>query len=162
MKPRVFLAHRQGFAWFTSPHLSFMKLRKSRRARARRCRKLSGVISNTSAATVSLTPKMAPRMKVKRCSQSRQRSIPEVQESIASVTSRSDRAADVINRLRSFYMKGVPPEREMVDIKEIVREMTTLLRKEAVRHSIKIYSELAEDLPNVLADRVQLQQVFMN
>src|SRR6201998_987965 len=58
MKPRVFLAHRQGFAWFTSPHLSFIKLRKSRRAGARRCRKLSGVISNASAATVSLTPKM--------------------------------------------------------------------------------------------------------
>jgi len=73
-----------------------------------------------------------------------------------------NRAADVINRLRSFYKKGVPPEREMVDIKEIVQEMTALLRKEAVRHSIKIYSELGEDMPNVLADRVQLQQVFMN
>jgi PAS domain S-box-containing protein len=73
-----------------------------------------------------------------------------------------NRAADVINRLRSFYMRGVPPEREMVDIKEIVREMTALLKKEAVRHSIRIYSELGEDMPNVLADRVQLQQVFMN
>src|SRR3984957_7958190 len=73
-----------------------------------------------------------------------------------------NRAADVINRLRSFYMKGVPPERKMVDIKEIVREMTALLRKEAIRHSIKIHSELGEDTPNVLADRVQLQQVFMN
>jgi PAS domain S-box-containing protein len=73
-----------------------------------------------------------------------------------------NRAADVINRLRSFYMGGVPPEREMVDIKEIVREMTALLKKEAVRHSIRIYSELGEDMPNVLADRVQLQQVFMN
>ena len=73
-----------------------------------------------------------------------------------------NRAAEVINRLRSFYMKGVPPEREMVDIQEIVREMTALLRKEAFRHSIKIYSELGEDMPNVPADRVQLQQVFMN
>jgi len=73
-----------------------------------------------------------------------------------------NRAADVINRLRSFYKKGTPPEREMVDIKEIVREMTALLRKETVRHSIKIHSELDEDMPNVLADRVQLQQVFMN
>jgi len=73
-----------------------------------------------------------------------------------------NRAADVINRLRSFYMKGVPPEREMVDIKEIVREMTALLRKEAIRHSIKIYSELDEGLSAVLADRVQVQQVFMN
>jgi len=73
-----------------------------------------------------------------------------------------NRAADVINRLRSFYKKGMPPKREMVGVKEIIREMTALLRKEAVRHSIKIHSELLEDIPNVLADRVQLQQVFMN
>ena len=73
-----------------------------------------------------------------------------------------NRAADVINRLRSFYKKGTPPERGIVDLSDIVREMTALLRKEAVRHSIKIHSELHEDMPNVLADRVQLQQVFMN
>jgi PAS domain S-box-containing protein len=73
-----------------------------------------------------------------------------------------NRAADVINHLRSFYKKGTPPERGIVDLKHIIREMTALLRKEAVRHSIKIYSELHEDMPNVLADRVQLQQVFMN
>ena len=73
-----------------------------------------------------------------------------------------NRAADVISRLRSFYKKGTPPEREMIDIREIVREMTALLRKEAVQHSIRIHSELDEAAPNVLADRVQLQQVFMN
>src|SRR6266436_3422262 len=73
-----------------------------------------------------------------------------------------NRAADVINRLRSFYKKGMHPERGIVDLKDIIREMTALLRKEAVRHSIKIHSELHEDMPNVLADRVQLQQVFMN
>jgi PAS domain S-box-containing protein len=73
-----------------------------------------------------------------------------------------NRAADVINHLRSFYKKGTPPERGIVDLKDIIREMTALLRKEVVRHSIKIHSELHEDIPNVLADRVQLQQVFMN
>lgn len=73
-----------------------------------------------------------------------------------------NRAADVINRLRSFYKKGTPPELGIVDLKEIIREMTALLRKETVRHSIKIHSDLNEDMPNVLADRVQLQQVFMN
>jgi len=73
-----------------------------------------------------------------------------------------NRAADVINRLRSFYKKGTPPERGIVDLKDIIREMTALLRKEAVRHSIKIHSELDEDIPDVLADRVQLRQVFMN
>jgi PAS domain S-box-containing protein len=73
-----------------------------------------------------------------------------------------NRAADVINHLRSFYKKGTPPERGIVDLKDIIREMTALLRNETVRHSIKIHSELDEDIPNVLADRVQLQQVFMN
>ena len=73
-----------------------------------------------------------------------------------------NRAADVINRLRSFYRKGSPPKREMVDVKEIIQEMTALFMTEAVRHSIKIHSELHEDRPHVLADRVQLQQVFMN
>ena len=73
-----------------------------------------------------------------------------------------NRAADVINRVRSFYKKGTPPKREIVDIKDIVREMIVLLRDEAVRHSIAIRNELDGDAPNILADRVQLQQVFMN
>jgi PAS domain S-box-containing protein len=73
-----------------------------------------------------------------------------------------NRAADVINHLRSFYKKGTPPERGIVDLKDITREMTALLRREAVRHSIKIHAELHETMPKVLADRVQLQQVFMN
>jgi len=73
-----------------------------------------------------------------------------------------NRAADVINRLRSFYKKGSPPKREAVDIKEILREMTALFRTEALRHSVRIHSELHEERPHVLADRVQLQQVFMN
>jgi PAS domain S-box-containing protein len=73
-----------------------------------------------------------------------------------------NRAADVINRLRSFYKKGTPPERQMVDVKDIIQEMIVLLRDEAVRHSITIHSKLDAETPNILADRVQLQQVFMN
>ena len=73
-----------------------------------------------------------------------------------------NRAADVIDSLRSFYKKGTPPEREIVDIKDVIREMTTLLRAEAVRQSITIHSDLAADMPNILANPVQLQQVFMN
>jgi PAS domain S-box-containing protein len=73
-----------------------------------------------------------------------------------------NRAADVINRLRSFYKKGTPPEREMLKVEEIVQEITFLLRKETVRHSITIRSDIDADLPDIFADRVQLQQVFMN
>jgi len=73
-----------------------------------------------------------------------------------------NRAADVIDSLRSFYKKDTPSEREMVDIKDIIREISTLLRVEAVRHSITLHSDLEAGMPNILANRVQLQQVFMN
>ena len=72
------------------------------------------------------------------------------------------RAADVINRLRSFYKKGAPPQREMIDVKHTVLEMTKLLTNEATTYSVKINSQLDCNVPHVLADRVQLQQVFMN
>jgi len=66
----------------------------------------------------------------------------------------SSRASDVINTLRSFYKRGLPPERRVVDVKEIVREMTVLLRNEAVRYSITIKCELDADTPNILGDPV--------
>src|ERR1700757_573525 len=73
-----------------------------------------------------------------------------------------NRAADVINNLRSFYKKGAPTKRQIVDVKDIIREVTVLLGDEAIRHSVTISSELDEHVPHILADRVQLQQVFMN
>ncbi len=50
----------------------------------------------------------------------------------------------------------------MVDVRDVIQEMTVLLRDEAVRHSVAIHSELDATVPHFLADRVQLQQVFMN
>jgi signal transduction histidine kinase len=72
------------------------------------------------------------------------------------------RAAEIIERLRSFYKKGTPPERELVDVNELVREMLVLLGSEASRYSIRMRTDLAAELPKVTADRVQLQQVLMN
>jgi PAS domain S-box-containing protein len=71
------------------------------------------------------------------------------------------RAADIIGRISSLFKKGAP-QRELVDVNELIREMIVLLRSEVNRYSISIRIELAEDLPKVMADRVQLQQVFMN
>jgi signal transduction histidine kinase len=50
----------------------------------------------------------------------------------------------------------------MVDVKDIIREITVLLGDEAIRHFVTIHPELDEHVPDILADRVQLQQVFMN
>jgi PAS domain S-box-containing protein len=74
----------------------------------------------------------------------------------------ANRAAEVINSLRSFYRSGTPAERQIVDVKEIIGEMTGLLRIEADRHSVTIHPEVEADTPRALANRVQLQQVFMN
>jgi PAS domain S-box-containing protein len=71
-------------------------------------------------------------------------------------------AAEVINRLRSFYQTGTPPERVVVDVNEVIREMIVLLRNEAGRYSVSVRPELADGIPKVMADRVQVQQVFMN
>ena len=73
-----------------------------------------------------------------------------------------NRAADIVHRLRMFYKTGAPPQRELVDLNELVGEMLVLLRNEAMRHSISLRTELAPLLPQVMADRVQLQQVLMN
>ena len=72
-----------------------------------------------------------------------------------------NRAAEIIDRIRSFYRKS-PSKRELVNVNGIVQEMLTLLNGEATRHSVAMRMELAAELPEVVADRVQLQQVFMN
>jgi hypothetical protein len=71
------------------------------------------------------------------------------------------RAAEIINRIRLLFKKGTP-QRELLDVNEIIREMLILLRSEAARYSISVRADLAADLPQVMGDRVQLQQVMMN
>jgi len=71
------------------------------------------------------------------------------------------RAAEIISRIRLLFKKGTP-QRELVDLNEVIREMIVLLRSEATRYSISVRPELAEDLRQVRGDRVQLQQVLMN
>jgi PAS domain S-box-containing protein len=72
-----------------------------------------------------------------------------------------NRAAEIIDRIRSFYRKS-PPHRELVDVNGIIREILTLLEGEATRSSVAMRTELTSAVPEILADRVQLQQVLMN
>ena len=76
---------------------------------------------------------------------------------VAAVT----RAAGIIDRVRSLYGRGTP-EREVVDLNEILREMTVLLRDTADRHAVSMRTELDLGLLRTTADRVQLQQVLLN
>jgi NO-binding membrane sensor protein with MHYT domain/two-component sensor histidine kinase len=70
-------------------------------------------------------------------------------------------AKEIIGRIRLLFKKGTP-QRELVDVNEVIREMIVLLHGEVTRCSISVRMELARDLPPVVGDRVQLQQVMMN
>ena len=70
-------------------------------------------------------------------------------------------AKEIVGRIRLLFKKGTP-RRELVDVNEVIREMITLLHGEVMRFSISVQMELARDLPHVVGDRVQLQQVMMN
>jgi len=87
--------------------------------------------------------------------------VSEAREAASRLVTDVSRAAEIISRI-SLLFKKVAPQRELVDVNELIREMIILLRNEAARYSISIRSDLADDLPKVVADRVQLQQVFMN
>ena len=80
----------------------------------------------------------------------------------ARVDREGNRAADIINSLRAFYKAGTPGERQLVDVKGTIEEMRVLLQTEAARNSVTIQTEPESDIPNILADRVQLQQILMN
>jgi NO-binding membrane sensor protein with MHYT domain len=71
------------------------------------------------------------------------------------------RAAEIINRIRLLFKKGTT-QRELLDVNDVIREMIVLLRGEVAQHSVSVRTELAADLPQVMGDRVQLQQVMMN
>jgi PAS domain S-box-containing protein len=79
----------------------------------------------------------------------------------AKVDKYGNRAAEIIDRIRSLYRKS-PPQRELVDVNGIIQELLTLLKGEAYRFSVAMRTDLSTELPKIMADRVQLQQVFMN
>ncbi len=89
---------------------------------------------------------------------------PDVEEARAAasrIVKDAIRAADIISRVRLLFKKSAP-QRELVDVNEAIREMIVLLRSEATRYNITVRMELAADLPRIMGDRVQLQQVLMN
>jgi PAS domain S-box-containing protein len=87
--------------------------------------------------------------------------VTEGREAASRIVSDVTRAADIITSISLLFKKGAL-QRELVDVNELIREMIILLRTEANGYSISIRTELADHLPKAMADRVQLQQVFMN
>src|SRR5882757_5943990 len=92
------------------------------------------------------------------------RDYPDVQEAsqaAARMVKDVTRAGEIISSISLLFKKNAL-QRELVDVNELIGEMNVLLHIEANRYSISIRTELAQDLPKIMADRVQLQQVLMN
>jgi PAS domain S-box-containing protein len=87
--------------------------------------------------------------------------VEEARDAAARMVKDVTRAAEIISRVRLLFKKGTA-ERELVDVNEMIQEMIVLLRSEITRYSITVRTELTSDLPQVMGDRVQLQQVLMN
>ena len=109
-------------------------------------------------------PIAAAMTNAKTCMRWLKRDQPSVEEATAAamrIVKDGSRATEIIERLRSLYKKDLP-QRELVEVNEMIREMVELLRAETNQYAISIRTDLVADLPKITADRVQLQQVFMN
>jgi signal transduction histidine kinase len=71
------------------------------------------------------------------------------------------RASEIVLRVRSLT-KGEAPQKTQLELNDVVNEVVVLVQREVVRHRISLHLKLASDLPPVLGDRVQLQQVLIN
>jgi len=87
--------------------------------------------------------------------------LPEAREAALEMIKDARRAADIIEHVRSLFRKGSSPQ-EAVDLNQVIQEMVVMLQKDAKRHSVRISTSLTSGLPEVMADRVQLQQILMN
>ena len=87
--------------------------------------------------------------------------VAEVKEALACIVNDADRASDVVDRIGSLVKKA-PARKEVVDLNAAILEVTALIRSEAVKTGVTVDTQLADELPRIQGDRVQLQQVMLN
>ena len=73
----------------------------------------------------------------------------------------SSRASEVVSRIRALVTK-TPPQRDLLNINETIKEVLELISSELRQNLISLHTELSSDVPLVLGDRIQLQQVILN
>ncbi len=85
----------------------------------------------------------------------------EARQAVERIIKDSYRASEVISRVRTLVKKA-PPRNDLVDLNEVIVEVLALAQSQARRNLVLLKRELANNLPPVLGDRVQLQQVILN
>jgi len=90
-----------------------------------------------------------------------QADIPELTDATSAMLRSAKRAADIIDSMRSLSRRGTP-KREVVAVNDVIREIDALLQNQARQNSVSVHLQLKENVPCIVGDRVQLQQVVMN
>src|ERR1700675_1582164 len=87
--------------------------------------------------------------------------VAEVREALACIVNDTDRTSHVVDRSGALIKKA-PPRKEVVDLNAAVLEVTALTRSEAIKTGVTVGTQLADELPRVQCDQVQLQPVMLN
>jgi PAS domain S-box-containing protein len=85
----------------------------------------------------------------------------EARWSASRVIAEVHRASEIIGRIRALTNKA-PPQKDWLDVNETIHEVIELARSEIQRNNIVLEIQLSEQVPVILADRIQLQQVILN
>ena len=85
----------------------------------------------------------------------------EARQSAALIIADGHRAGEIIGRIRALVNKA-PPQKDWLDINETILEVIALARSEAQKNRVSLQTQLSSDLPLILGDRIQLQQVILN
>ena len=85
----------------------------------------------------------------------------EVDDALSLIVREGNRAGDVVGRIRTLFKK-TPARKDAVEINDAIQEVVALTRTEAANNGVSVQTQLAEGLPRVKGDRVQLQQVLLN
>jgi C4-dicarboxylate-specific signal transduction histidine kinase len=85
----------------------------------------------------------------------------ETRQAVAAIVKDGYRVGEIINRIRGL-IKGAPSRNDRLDINEPILEVIALIRSEVQRNGVSLLTRLAEGLPLVRGDRIELQQVMLN
>src|SRR6266571_6752530 len=85
----------------------------------------------------------------------------EIRQALDRIVKQGRRAGDVISRIRALVAKAAP-QNDQLDINEVMLEVIALTRSELRSSGTSLQTRLAEGLPLILGDRIQLQQVMLN
>lgn len=87
--------------------------------------------------------------------------VEEARQTVMRMVKDGHRASEVVGRIRAFFRKAAP-EKTRVNINQLIQDVIAMVPAELRRNRVQVLTELADDLPRVVADQIQLQQVLLN